>query len=173
VWADSDPSFEAFYERERPRLLALAVGLCRRGQLGAAEDLVQDAFVRAYERWDQVAGYERPELWLRRVAINLSTSRARRLATELRRAARLRHDAEARERALDDDAATTLDALRHLPRRQAQVLALRFIDQLSTDDISEVLGMAPGTVRTHLRRGLDALRADGRFAADSPKELVP
>ena len=156
-------SFEDWYERERPALLVLVHALCRSTQPSVAEDIVQDAFVRAYERWPKIAGYDRPDLWLRRVAINLATSRYRRLRTEFGQALR-RESPGNDEFSVPGDAVEVLDALRRLPRRQSQVLALRYIDELSTADIAGVLGMVDGTVRTHMRRGHDALRRDPRFA---------
>lgn len=54
--------------------------------------------------------------------------------------------------------------MRRVPTRQAQVVALKYIDDLSTEEIADVLEMAPGTVRTHLRRALEALRSDQAFA---------
>lgn len=164
-------SFEDWYERERVTLAVLVHALCRSTQPSVAEDIVQDAFVRAYERWPTIGEYDRPDLWLRRVAINLATSRFRRLKTELGHASR-RRSAEYDELVLSDDAASLLDALRRLPPRQAQVLALRYIDELSTADIGRVLGMADGTVRTHLRRGHDALRHDPRFEVAMKERLA-
>jgi RNA polymerase sigma-70 factor (ECF subfamily) len=156
--------FEEFYERERAGLVALVHALCRGSQPAVAEDIVQDAFVRAYEHWSQIADYDRPDLWIRRVAINLTTSRYRRLRTEGRLLGRITGDGS-EPLGLRDDTAALLAALKRLPRRQMQVLALRYVDEMSTEDIAEVLGMAPGTARTHLRRGHDALRRDPRFTA--------
>jgi RNA polymerase sigma-70 factor (ECF subfamily) len=154
--------FEDFYQRERPLLLTLARALCRSSQPAVAEDVVQDAFVRAYERWPQISRYDRPDLWVRRVTMNLATSRYRRLRTQVTGLARLaaRTDTVA---GLSDDTMSILGAIQRLPTRQAQVIALKFIDDLSTEEIADVLEMAPGTVRTHLRRGLDALRIEGTF----------
>jgi RNA polymerase sigma-70 factor (ECF subfamily) len=154
--------FEDFYQRERPGFLTLARALCRSSQPAVAEDIVQDAFVRAYERWPQISQYDRPDLWVRRVTINLAMSRYRRLRTQVTGLARLaaRTDMHA---ALSDDTTSILAGIRRLPTRQAQVVALKYVDDLSTEEIADVLEMAPGTVRTHLRRALDAMRSDRTF----------
>jgi len=157
--APETATFEAFYRRERAALVALAHALCRGSEPSNAEDIVQDAFVRAYERWSTIARYERPELWLRRVAINLAMSRYRRLRVQARHNASLAA-AGMVELGVSDGAAALFVALQRLPRRQAQVLALRYVDEMPTSDIAEVLSMTPGTVRTHLRRGQDGLRRD-------------
>jgi RNA polymerase sigma-70 factor (ECF subfamily) len=161
--------FARFFERERAPLFALVYALCRTTQPAVAEDIVQDAFVRAFERWSDVANYDRPELWLRHVAINLTTSRYRRLMTEVRRLSALR--AGDAMLLVPGESAAVLAALKGLPRRQLQVLALRYVDEMTTDEIAEVLGVAPGTVRTHLRRGHDALRRDPRLST-SMRERV-
>jgi RNA polymerase sigma-70 factor (ECF subfamily) len=154
--------FEAFYRRERPGLLTLARALCRSSQPAVIEDIVQDAFVRAYERWPQIAQYDRPDLWVRRVTINVAMSRHRRLRTQVTGLARLAARTNSVP-ALSDDTTSILAAIRRLPTRQAQVIALKYIDDLSTEEIADVLEMAPGTVRTHLRRALDAMRRDQTF----------
>jgi len=154
--------FEAFYQRERPGLLTLARALCRTSQPAVAEDIVQDAFVRALERWPQISRYDRPDLWMRRVTMNLATSRHRRLRTQVMGLTRLAARTDTIP-ALSENTTSILTEIRRLPTRQAQVIALKYIDDLSTEEIADVLEMAPGTVRTHLRRALDAMRSDGTF----------
>jgi Sigma-70 region 2 len=67
----SAPSFESFYQREFPAIRAVAWTLT--GNVSTAEDVAQDAFLRAHRDWDRISGYDEPGAWVRRVAINLAT----------------------------------------------------------------------------------------------------
>ena len=149
-------SFPAFYEAEYRRMVRLAVALV--GRWDVAEELVQDAFVTLHGRWDQVSNYESPEGWLRRVVVNRSMSALRRRAVEMRLVGRL-----SRVRERHADAAQVDDeiwqAVAALPKRQAQVIALMFVDDLSVSEIAAVLECEENTVRTHLRRARQSLAA--------------
>ena len=171
--ATASQAFESFYNDQREGLLTLMHALCRSTGRGEVEDLVQEAFVRAYLRWNTISSFDRPDLWVRRVAVNLSISRYRRLQTEARRLVRLAGPPDDTARQLRSDTLAVLDAIRRLPARQAQVLALTYIDQLTTAEVAEVLGIAEGTVRTNLRRGLSRLRDDPTVARDHEQELTP
>lgn len=69
-------ALEVFCRREYPRLVRLIAVYC--GDGGAAEDLAQEALARVWERWERVGGMDRPDLWARRVALNLANSWHRR-----------------------------------------------------------------------------------------------
>ena len=170
--ATGNQAFESFYIEQREGLLTLMHALCRSTGRGEVEDLVQEAFVRAYLRWNTISGFDRPDLWVRRVAVNLSISRYRRLQTEARRLVRLERTPEETGLQLHSETVAVLQAIKRLPPRQAQVLALTYIDQLTTAEVAEVLGIAEGTVRTNLRRGLDRLRDDPTVARDAEEELT-
>ncbi len=79
--------FETFYAREFRSVVGLAYALS--GSRSGAEDLAQEAFIAAHKKWDHVGGYEKPEAWVRRVVSNLSVSRFRRRASELKALTRL------------------------------------------------------------------------------------
>jgi RNA polymerase sigma-70 factor (ECF subfamily) len=79
--------FPAFYRREYPKMVAIAAAVS--GSRAIAEDLAQEAMLRAHRHWDRVSTYERPGAWVRRVTINLSLSAARRASAEMRRLLRL------------------------------------------------------------------------------------
>ena len=146
-------SFEAFYAAEHRRVLAICCALA--GGRTAAEDVAQEAFIKAYIQWPRVRVMEHPEAWVRRVAVNVALSRRRRLMSEgmaLTRLAR-RPDRAAAE-PLDDD---FWAAVRRLPNRQAQAVALRYADDLSVADIALVMGCAEGTVKAHLHAARQAL----------------
>jgi RNA polymerase sigma-70 factor (ECF subfamily) len=162
---DGRAEFGAVYAAEYRPLLRLAFALT--GQWSTAEDLTQEAFLRLHQRWVTVAAYERPGAWLRRVLINLATSRARRLAVEARGLARLgrqRRD----EPAVDPDHARFWAAVRQLPKRQAQAVALFYLEDRPTAEVADILGCAEGTVRALLHQGRQTLRQ--QMAGDDTSE---
>lgn len=160
--------FETFYEAHWTATVAVTAALC--GDLAIAEELAQEAFLRAYGRWDHVSRLDRPELWIRRVALNLAVSRFRRLQTETRALLRLRaRRRAASEQPFEPEVEEFWGALRSLPARQAQVAALFYVDDLSIADIAEVLSCAEGTVKAHLHGARQRLRSSlspDREAAD-------
>lgn len=147
------PGLEQLYESEWEPLMALAYTLT--GSRAASEDIVQDAFVRAQKNWSQVSHYERPGAWLRRVVLNLAVSRWRRTLTEARALLRLSTDTTAID--VSDDTIDCLSAIRRLPKRQGQVVALYYIEDRSVGDIAQILGCAEGTVRAHLHQARASL----------------
>jgi RNA polymerase sigma factor (sigma-70 family) len=130
------------------------------GSVQLAEDQVAEAFARAWLSWRKVRRHPAPRAWVVRTALNVGASWWRRRLREL---PLLGHDAEAlSDEALNYEAggldAALLAALRHLPDRQREVIALRVFLDLDIDTISAQLGIAPGTVRAHLSRGVTTLR---------------
>jgi RNA polymerase sigma-70 factor (ECF subfamily) len=127
------------------------------GSRAGAEDIAQEAFLRAYRDWERVGSYEHQAAWVRRVAANLATSGLRRRLVEARALARL---AGRRESALDPLSASNADfwrAVRALPQRQAHAVALYYLEDLSVQETARVLGCAEGTVRAHLAKGRRSL----------------
>jgi RNA polymerase sigma-70 factor (ECF subfamily) len=147
-------SFSAFYEAEYRPMVRLAVALVARRDV--AEELVQDAFLTLHGRWEHVSRYESPEGWLRRVVINRSMSALRRRAVELRLLGRLSRLRE-RPAELPDGEDEIWQAVAALPKRQAQVIALMFVEDLTVTEIAAVLECEENTVRTHLRRARQSL----------------
>jgi len=132
------------------------------GDAAEAEDIAAEAMARAYARWERVRDLDHREAWVMRVAANaaLDVLRRRRPAFEAERKLRLSLPTET---AADFDEITALRialvaALRSLPPRQREVIVLHFFSGLSDEDISAVLGIASSSVRTHLQRGLAAMR---------------
>ena len=130
------------------------------GSVQLAEDQVAEAFARAWLSWRKVRRHPAPRAWVVRTALNVGASWWR---WRLRELPLLGQDAEAlRDEALHDEDggldAALLTALRHLPGRQREVIALRVFLDLDIDTISAQLGIAPGTVRAHLSRGVTTLR---------------
>jgi RNA polymerase sigma factor (sigma-70 family) len=149
-------SFEHFYLQEYSRVVELAYALS--GSRAGAEDIAQDAFLRAYRDWERVGSYEHQAAWVRRVAANLATSGLRRRLVEARALARLA--AGRREPELDPLPADNADfwrAVRTLPQRQAQAVALYYLEDLSILQIASVLDCAEGTVKAHLAKARQTL----------------
>ncbi len=134
-------------------LLRTVVPLCG-GDRAAAEDVVGEAFARAQREWSRVRTYDRPDLWLRRVALNLAISAHR---TRARR--RRRPVAPPVEGVLDEASIEVLDAVRALPERQAQVVVLVYFAGETVAGAARMLGVAEPTARTHHTRALEALAA--------------
>lgn len=142
--------FDAFYRREYRPVLGLASVLC--GNVTAAEDLTQDAFILIMRDWERVGRMDNPGGWVRRIVANRSISRFRRGVAEIKAIARLGSD-EIADTGLG--AEITLDTwreVRRLPRRQAQVVALTYLLDLSRRQIAETLDCSEETVKTHLER---------------------
>jgi RNA polymerase sigma-70 factor (ECF subfamily) len=156
-----DADFAAFYEQSRDACLrAVRVSVT---DPQTAEDLVAEAFARAWARWGQVRRHPAPRAWVVRTALNARVSRWRRLRREVEWADHeppVADDANAR---FDDD---LLAALRRLPARQREVVALRVLLDLDTETTARVLGIAPGTVTAHLSRAVAALRCDPPAASN-------
>ena len=147
--------FEDFYVREYLGVVGLAYALS--GSRWGAEDIAQEAFMAAHRDWDRIGLYDKPGAWVRRVVANLSVSALRRRATEGKALARI---AFGREEALPDLAQGDPEfwaAIRSLPRRQAQVVALYYLEDRSVAQIAEILDVTLGTVKRHLHNGRQSL----------------
>lgn len=139
-------AFTALYERElagQVRRAALLVGSAE-----AAHDVVHDAFVDLYRRWDRVA---EPGPYLSTAVLNRCRDHARRAATRRRRLPLLVERGEPTDEVL-------WDALQALPFNHRAVVVLRYYHQLPEREIAELLGCRPGSVGPWLDRGLTALR---------------
>jgi RNA polymerase sigma-70 factor (ECF subfamily) len=126
------------------------------GHRAIAEELAQEAFVAAFRRWDAIGSYEDPGGWVRRVVANLATSVWRSRLREASALARLRSRREPAAELSEVDSDFWV-GVRHLPRRQAQCIALRYLEDRPVEEIAAVLGIAPSTVRVHLHHGRIAL----------------
>jgi len=137
--------FTTFYRRELPALVALAAALAGHER---AEEVAQEALLRAHCDWARIERYDKPGAWARRVTINLATSDRRHRGAEARALARV-----AGRRQLDSpppevDGFWAL--VRELPDRQAAAVALHYLHDLSISEIADALGCAEGTAKAHL-----------------------
>lgn len=162
-------SFDDFYRSEYRRVVNVVFAIS--GGSFAAEELAQEAFIKAREHWRELADHDNPNAWVRRVAINLAHSALRRRSTEAKVLLRLSRE-RPRVEAVEDDPADTLNAIRTLSPKQATAVTLRYFDDLSIEEIAAVLECEPSTVRVHLHRGRSALAA--RLGVqDSPESEEP
>jgi RNA polymerase sigma-70 factor (ECF subfamily) len=148
-------NFEIFYRREYVGVVALAYALS--GNRHAAEDLAQDGFLAAHRRWDEISGYDQPLAWVRRVVANMSASLVRRRVAEARALVRFAGRRQTVVAPLEDRDAEYWRAVRSLPLRQAQVVALHYLFDLSVVDVAATLGISEGTVKAHLHKARAAL----------------
>lgn len=150
-------SIEELFRQEYGRLVrALAVSA---GGVDAAADAVQDAFVQANRHWSRIARYEDPAGWLRRVAVNRISNQAR---SRRRRAAALpRISVVTPTLTVDQPPDFDLRALvEALPPQQRIAVCLHYLADLSVKEVGNAMGIAQGTVKSHLhdaRRSLGAL----------------
>ncbi|GMQ92684.1 MAG: SigE family RNA polymerase sigma factor [Acidimicrobiia bacterium] len=150
-------SFDRFYEREFRSVVGLAYALS--GSRAASEDLAQEAFIAAHRNWDKVGSYDKPEAWVRRVVSNLSVSRFRKRASEIKALTRLagfRSESAALPE-LPSEAVEFWSKVRKLPRRQAQVIALHYLEDRSVAEIADILECSQNTVKVHLHKGRQKL----------------
>lgn len=146
--------FAAFYGRWRAEVhAAVAVTV---GDHHLAVDAVDEAFVRAAERWSEVSRMDRPAGWVYRVAVNWATSWRRKWSR------RPTLPVSVLDRAHHDDlgSVTLGDGLAALPLVQRQMLVLRFVLGYSVPETAVVLAVAEGTVKSGVHRARQQLRAD-------------
>jgi RNA polymerase sigma factor (sigma-70 family) len=151
--------FAEFYRGSKDEcLLTVLVSV---GDHDTAQDLVAEAFARAWASWRTVSRHPAPRAWVVRTALNANISRWRRRRREVSVPdPDTVVDLPAADRADSSVDPRIMAALMRLPARQRQVVALRLFLDLDTDRSAAVLGIAPGTVQAHLGRAIAALRKD-------------
>lgn len=155
---DADQAVTALYSANYRSLVRLAAMLVR--DAGTAEEVVQDAFVAMHGRWRSLRDPDKALAYIRQVVVNRSRSVLR------RRVVAARHVPEpapprpgADEDTVEAERRThVLEALRALPQRQREVVALRYYLDLSESQIAEALGISNGAVKSHASRAAAALR---------------
>jgi len=148
--AEIEELFRAHYDR-LVRSLTIACGDAEQ-----AADAVQEAFVRAHVRWRRVRHYEDPVGWVRRVAINLLRDQHRRSQRKDRALSRLAATSATAVGAPDHDALGEL--LDELPPQQRTAVALYYVADLSISEIAASMGLAEGSVKSHLHDARRRLR---------------
>jgi RNA polymerase sigma-70 factor (sigma-E family) len=159
---NADTAVEELYAAHYARLVRLAVLLVRDPE--TAEEVVQDSFVAMHGRWRTLKDPDSGLAYLRQTVVNRSRSVLRHRGVQARYVARHRTDAVPDAPPADHLALATqrreqvLEALRELPDRQREVLALRYYLDLSEAEIAGTLGISRGAVKSHAFRGVAALR---------------
>jgi RNA polymerase sigma-70 factor (ECF subfamily) len=156
--------FEALFDETYARSVRAALRL--NGDRGVSEELASEALTRAYARVGRLRRHPCPEGWVVRTTINLAIDNARRRMPPV--------PAESFEETEDTVVlrVALVKALEALPARQRQVLALRYLADFGESEVAATLGVSVGSVKTHLHRGLAALRARWQPDPDSPMEAV-
>ena len=166
-WA-ADTAITELYAGHWASLVRLAWLLVR--DQAVAEEVVQDAFIAVHARWAALRSTDRAEAYLRRAVVNGARSSLRHRGVEQRHLAREQGDsrraygatsqASAEQTAIDHETTSGMvRALSALPRRQREVLTLRYYLDLSEAQIADALGISTGSVKAHAHRGLSSLRA--------------
>jgi len=146
---------EDVYEHDHDRLVQALTVLA--GDRETAADAVQEAFVRLLRDWGQVATYEDPAAWVRRVALNLIHDQQRSIWRQARLLLRIEQQPSVPEeiRSFDPE---LWQQVRILPAKQRTAVALRYVGDLTLHEVSEAMHVSEGTVDQHLRRALRTLR---------------
>jgi RNA polymerase sigma-70 factor, ECF subfamily len=161
----AERDFDEFFASNYGRLVVQMYAVT--GNLADAEDAVQEAFTRASVRWGRIGGYDSPEGWVRRVALNLAFTglrRARRLLEVLSRV-----PAPPPVPPLPADSLALVEALKALPLGFRQVLVLHYLADLPVERVAGELGIAVGTAKSRLSRAREAL---ARQLVDGGEEVA-
>jgi RNA polymerase sigma-70 factor, ECF subfamily len=147
-------SFEGFFETNRRSLYG---ALCLvTGDRSEAEELMQDAFLKVWERWDRVAVLDDPTAYLYRTAMNLFRNRVRRALVAARKV--LSAGAATDDLAAIEDRDEVVRRLRPLPPRQRAAILLTTYLEYSSDEAARILGIRASTVRALTAQGRAGLR---------------
>ena len=149
------PTFEEFFETERDRLMRVMSMVT--GRRAEAEDIVQDAFLQVWERWDRVRSMEDPVAYLNRVAINGFRSRSRRALVALRKVARPTPEPDVFEAVDAQD--VVMRALAALTPRQRAAIVLTELWDFTPEQAGRLLGVKASTVRALTFQGRSALKS--------------
>jgi len=148
--------FRRFFERHHRELARLAYLML--GDADAADDLTADALVAAWRQWDRVRAADQPLAYVRRVLMNMCSSRIRTLVRERGKLAILATTVEPHTDGPDVPAVLDVRAaLRCLPTRKRACVVLRFAFDLSEQETAEVLGVSVGTVKSQTSKGMAQL----------------
>jgi RNA polymerase sigma-70 factor (ECF subfamily) len=149
-----DSEFETLFRTQFPRLVSLGVAMT--GRRDVADDLAQETMLRAHRRWSDVATFDAPAAWCRKVMVNLLIDHHRSVTAERVAVERIgaRDDRTAPAPALD----RWFEIVGTLPERQRIIVTLYYADDLSVDEIADTLGLTAGGVKASLFKARHSLR---------------
>jgi len=145
--------FDEFYATTSRRLVGQLFAMT--GDLQEAQDAVQEAYIRAWQRWPRIQGYHYREAWIRTVAYRISANAWSKARNRLVASHRASRDAEQPE--ISPDLLTLVGALRKIPEAQRRAIILHHLVGLSIEEIAAETGAPAGTVKARLARGRKAL----------------
>lgn len=149
--------FEAFCVVHNAALIRMLTLYC--GDLEVARDLTQEALARAWVSWRKVRRMDRPDLWVRRVALNLANSHFRRACVARLASPRLLPLAEPETTGAEVGTRLLVrEALLQLSDRQRTAVLLRFLEDLSVEQTADLMSCSASTVKKLIARALAALR---------------
>jgi RNA polymerase sigma factor (sigma-70 family) len=152
-------AFESVVQSDTKRLYSLALSILR--DQGEAEDAVQETLIKAWRSWDSVAQMERPDAWLTRVCVNHCISRRRLLRTRGWPPLDVFEASSASTQTGESADFVDMDrAYRRLSLKQRAAITLNYRHGYSIEECAAFMGCRPGTVRTHVARGLATLRKE-------------
>jgi RNA polymerase sigma-70 factor (sigma-E family) len=158
---DADALVAQMFAEEGTSLVRLARFFC--DDRNAAEDLVQEAFIRLHRSADSIRNIDRVPAFLRSIVINLARDHNRRGLMSFRHRSAADLPAAQREPVdhaiAGDETVAVLNALRLLPERQRASLVLHYYEDLSIAEVAETLHISKNSVKTHCRRGLATLES--------------
>ena len=154
LFVRSVQSFEAFYRSNYRQVLMCVFGLT---EPALAEDVTQEAFFAASQRWDEVGGLDNPGAWVRRVAINRAASAYHRRLAEARAVLRLSGRRQVGVPPMSEPAEEVWKAVRSLPRRRREAIVLCLVAGYPRPEAAEMMSVSVETIKTHLERGRQAL----------------
>ncbi len=166
---EADDALAALHRAHYRSLVRLGALLL--GDTETSEEVVQDAFIKLQLRWGGLRDIDKAPAYLRSAVLNGARSQLRRRGVRRRHAERRTPNldagsAESGAMAIEDHR-RVVAAMRALPERQREALALKFYLDLSEADIAAAMGVSVGSVKTHVHRGLAALEAR---LGDRPEE---
>ncbi|MBC9723876.1 SigE family RNA polymerase sigma factor [Streptomyces sp. TRM68367] len=161
---DTRRDFERFYAASVKRLVTVVYAVT--GDLGEAEDAVQEAYARAWPRWEQLVAEGDPTPWVRTVALRLAVSSWRRTRNRVR--AHFRHGPPPDLPGLAPDHVALVAALRHLNPEQRRAVVLHHLLDLPVEEVARQTGSTSTAVRSRLMRARRVLSAHLTDSPDTP-----
>jgi RNA polymerase sigma-70 factor (ECF subfamily) len=143
--AGLDADFDGFFQAEYPAVIRSTYLIVRDRE--QARDIAQDAFVQLFSRWRRISRYERPDAWVRRVALRMAVRAVRR--ERLRRRLEIDFDAAPPVGPLDLD---VLRAVAKLPGAQRAAVVLFYFEDRPIAEIADILACSEVTAKVHLHR---------------------
>ena len=156
--SEADLAITAMYDAQYGSLVRMAAVLL--GDIGAAEDVVQDSFIAVHAAWQRLRDINKAVPYLRRSVLNRSRSILRRRVVASRHEPAHEPDMPSAEQGAIArlERSAVIEALRSLPARQREALVLKFYLGLSEEEIAAAMKISTGAVKSHTARGKAALR---------------